>query len=349
MKNEEIMYQALLRKDSSFEGTFFAAIKTTSIFCRPTCHARKPKRENVEFFPSVREALFAGYRPCKLCRPMEPVAKTPEPICRLLTEISGEPGARWKNSDLREKGIHPDYLRRWFKKNHGMTFQAYLRALRIGKAFERIKEGEKVLDVAMSQGYESLSGFTDAFKKNVGQSPRMSVQERIITVARIPTPLGPMLAGAIDEGICLLEFTDRRMLETQIKRLKKLLNAQAVPGSSPYFEHLERELQQYFDGKLSRFTVPVTLPGTSFQQKVWAALAEIPYGETRSYKQQAENLGNPRAIRAVARANGDNRIGIIIPCHRVIGEDGQLVGYGGGIWRKKYLLDLERTGTEKLG
>lgn len=343
------MYQALLRKDSSFEGIFFAAIKTTSIFCRPTCHARKPKRENVEFFPSVKEALFAGYRPCRLCRPMEPMAQTPEPICRLLEEISREPGTRWKDSDLREKGIHPDYLRRWFKKYHGITFQAYLRALRIGRAFERIREGEKVLDVAVSQGYESLSGFTDAFKKNVGQSPTKSIQERIITVTRVTTPLGPMLAGAVDEGICLLEFTDRRMLETQIKRLRKLFNAPAVPGCSPYFEHLERELHQYFDGKLTHFTVPVTLPGTPFQQKVWAALAEIPYGTTRSYKQQAESLGNPRAVRAVARANGDNRIGIIIPCHRVIGEDGHLVGYGGGIWRKKYLLDLERTSAVGSG
>jgi len=348
MQDEELMYEALLRKDSSFEGIFFAAIRTTSIFCRPTCHARKPKRENVEFFPSVKEALFAGYRPCQLCRPMEPMAQTPEPICRLLEEISSEPEIRWKDSTLKEKGIHPDYLRRWFKKYHGMTFQAYLRALRIAKAFERIKEGEKVLDVAISQGYESLSGFTDAFKKNVGQSPKKSIKERIIAITRVSTPLGPMLAGAVDEGICLLEFTDRRMLETQIERVKKLLNAQTAPGASPYFEHLESELQQYFDGKLTSFAVPVILPGSSFQQKVWAALSEIPYGATRSYKQQAESLGNPRAIRAVARANGDNRISLIIPCHRVIGEDGHLVGYGGGIWRKKYLLDLERKSTEKL-
>jgi AraC family transcriptional regulator of adaptative response/methylated-DNA-[protein]-cysteine methyltransferase len=342
MPDEELMYQALLRRDSSFEGIFFAAIRTTSIFCRPTCHARKPRRENVEFFSSAKDALFAGYRPCRICRPMEPAASTPEPICRLLDEISLDPGARWKDSALREKGLQPEYLRRWFKKHHGMTFQAYLRALRIGRAFERIREGEKVLDVAFSQGYDSLSGFTEAFRKSVGKSPMKCDRERMICISRVPTPLGQMIAGAVDEGICLLEFSDRRMLETQIDRVQKLFNAKAVPGESPWFGILERELDLYFEGKLRQFTVPVTAPGTPFQQKVWRALAEIPYGSTSSYRQQALGIGSPAAVRAVGRANGDNRIAIIIPCHRVIGEDGKPVGYGGGIWRKEYLLALER-------
>ncbi|HEX9971923.1 MAG TPA: methylated-DNA--[protein]-cysteine S-methyltransferase, partial [bacterium] len=129
---------------------------------------------------------------------------------------------------------------------------------------------------------------------------------------------------------------------TQIKRLKKLFKAELMPGSSPHFSQLEQEIKEYFGGARKEFSVPLIIAGTVFQQQVWSALQTIPYGETRSYKQQSEIIGNPKAIRAVARANGDNRIGIIIPCHRVIGSNGELVGYGGGLWRKQYLLNLER-------
>jgi AraC family transcriptional regulator of adaptative response/methylated-DNA-[protein]-cysteine methyltransferase len=343
MPDHEIMYQALLNKDSSFEGIFFAAIKTTSIFCRPTCRARKPKRENVEFFTTAREALFAGYRPCRICSPMEPPGQVPDAVLEILRTIGKEPGERWKNADLKQKGIHPDFLRRWFKKHHGITFQAYLRALRVGQAFERIKEGENVLDTAMDHGYDSLSGFTEAFKRNIGASPQKSLERTIISITRIATPLGPMLAGATGDGICLLEFADRRMVETQVTRLEKHLHARAIPGRSPLFEQLEIELGEYFEGHRKTFTIPTVLPGTPFQKKVWEILREIPYGTTRSYTEQAALIGNPGAVRAVAKANGDNRIAILIPCHRVIGVDGRPVGYGGGIGRKEYLLKLERT------
>jgi len=342
MPDDEMMYQALLNKDSSFEGIFFAAIKTTSIFCRPTCRARKPKRENVEFFSTAKEALFAGYRPCRICSPMEPPGQVPGTVLELLREIAREPGERWKNADLKERGIHPDFLRRWFRKHHGITFQAYLRALRMGLAFDRIKEGEKVLDTAMNHGYDSLSGFTEAFKKSIGVSPQKSQAKTIIPITRIATPLGPMLAGATGEGICLLEFADRRMVETQVARLENYLRGQAIPGRSPFFGQLEQELGEYFEGTRRSFSVPLVLKGTPFQERVWEILREIPYGTTRSYKEQAVQLGNPAAVRAVAKANGDNRIAIIIPCHRVIGGDGRPVGYGGGIGRKEYLLNLER-------
>ncbi|MGB5849234.1 MAG: methylated-DNA--[protein]-cysteine S-methyltransferase, partial [Ignavibacteriaceae bacterium] len=146
---------------------------------------------------------------------------------------------------------------------------------------------------------------------------------------------------ATDEGICLLEFVDRRMLETQIKRLKKNLSSEFVPGNNKYFDELSHQLREYFDGERKVFDVPLYIPGTGFQLQVWKELQKIPYGKTRSYKEQAMAINNPKAIRAVARANGDNRIAIIIPCHRVIGNSGELVGYGGGIWRKQYLLKLE--------
>jgi AraC family transcriptional regulator of adaptative response/methylated-DNA-[protein]-cysteine methyltransferase len=150
-----------------------------------------------------------------------------------------------------------------------------------------------------------------------------------------------MLAGATEEGICLLEFTDRPMLETQFARLQTRLNAKMLPGESQWFPQLDGQLQEYFSGNRTEFDLPLIVPGTEFQQRVWSALREIPYGRTRSYAEQAESIGQPSAVRAVARANGDNRLSILIPCHRVIGADGKLTGYGGGLWRKQRLLELE--------
>jgi AraC family transcriptional regulator of adaptative response/methylated-DNA-[protein]-cysteine methyltransferase len=151
-----------------------------------------------------------------------------------------------------------------------------------------------------------------------------------------------MLAGAANEGICLLEFIDRRMLETQMQRLKRRLHAEFVPGSSGHFMALNRQMEEYFAGIRKEFDLPLLLLGTPFQKKAWAVLRTIPYGTTRSYQEQAELLDSPLAVRAVAKANGDNRIAIIIPCHRVVGKNGRLTGYGGGLWRKQYLLDHER-------
>ncbi len=341
------MFTALVEKDSQFEGIFFAAIKTTGIFCRPTCTARKPKPENVAYFASAKDALAHGYRPCKVCQPMQPQGDAPDWVQPLLAEISQNPSLRLRDFDLEKRGIEPSRLRRWFKKNHGITFQAYLRMARINSAFGQIKFGERVTEVAFENGYESLSGFGETFKKTTGFAPKESLQRQIITVTRLLTPLGPMLAGATDEGICLLEFTDRRMLETQIKRLKKWLRAEITPGAHPFFEKLDAQLKVYFEGKLTRFDLPLAQFGTPFQRQVWSVLQEIPFGKTRSYKQQAEAVGNPAAVRAVAKANGDNGIAIIIPCHRVVGSDGKFSGYGGWLWRKEWLLAHEKTVAER--
>jgi len=256
----------------------------------------------------------------------------PEWLQPLIAEVNETPGIRLKDADIKQRGLDPNRVRRWFQKHHGMTFQGYLRTLRIGQAFGRIRYGER---------YESLSGFTESFKNMTGFSPNKSSHRNLIMTTRILTPLGPMLAGATEQGICLLEFVDRRMLETQLKRLNTLLDATCVSGTHEHFDPLYRQLKEYFSGKRKTFTLPLTIPGTAFQQSVWEGLRMIPYGTTRSYQEQAEFLKNPKAIRAVAKANGDNRIAIIIPCHRVIGKDGKLVGYGGGLWRKQYLLDHE--------
>jgi AraC family transcriptional regulator, regulatory protein of adaptative response / methylated-DNA-[protein]-cysteine methyltransferase len=341
LPDPDTMYDALVDKDASYEGIFIAGVKTTGIFCRPTCTARKPKRENVEFFPAAKDALDHGYRPCKICRPLGGKGELPDWLVPIMSEVEAEPGLRLKDGDLRERGVDPARIRRWFKKHHGMTFQAYLRSLRIGRAFGSIKYGDKVVDAAFDSGYESLSGFTASFKKTTGFAPNQSRARALIAITRIATPLGPMLAGATDDGVCLLEFADRRMLETQLARLTQRLGAEPVPGPHPHFETLNAQMGAYFAGERTVFDLPLVTPGTDFQQEVWRALREIPHGETSSYGELAAWLGRPGSARAVARANGDNRIAVIIPCHRVIGSDGNLTGYGGGLWRKRFLLDLE--------
>lgn len=338
----DLMYDALVRKDSQFEGVFFAAVKTTGIFCRPTCTARKPKFENVEFYSTSKEAIQHGYRPCKVCSPLELQHEAPGYIKQLLAMLQEQPDKKIRDHELRTMGIEPVQVRRWFKKHHQLTFQAFQRMQRINQAFGMIRYGEKVTSAAFENGYDSLSGFHYSFKKSTGFAPVDSKSGQVITITRLTTPLGPMMAGTTHKGICLLEFTDRKMLETELKQLQKLLSSPLLPGHHRHFDQLNQELQEYFDGHRKIFTVPLDAPGTPFQQQVWQELTRIPFGTTRSYKEQAQNLNHPAAIRAVANANGLNRISLLIPCHRVIGADGNLTGYGGGIWRKQWLLDHEK-------
>lgn len=204
-----------------------------------------------------------------------------------------------------------------------------------------LRNGDKVIEAAFETGYESLSGFHHSFKKAMNRSPIEGKTGHQLTVTRIGTPLGPMLVVATENGICLLEFTDRRMLETELKQLQSIYKTPILPGKSEYFSEVENQITEYFEGNRREFDFPIVTPGTAFQQAVWKELQQIPYGSTRSYKQQAVAVGNSQAVRAVAKANGFNRIAIVIPCHRVIGEDGHLTGYGGGIWRKKWLLNHE--------
>ncbi len=335
------MYRALKESDSTYDGIFYAGVRTTGIFCRPSCPARVPLLENVEFYPSASFALSAGYRPCKRCRPLEPAGEVPAWLRPLLDRVEEDPSARLTDAGLRSMSIDPARVRRWFRKHHGMTFQAYLRARRLGLALGRIRHGEDQTMTAFSHGYESLSGFREAFEKIFSLTPGRSGESVNMVITRILTPLGPMVAGATDEGLCLLEFADRRMLQTQLKRLRSRLACTVTPGTNIHLDMIESQLGEYFRGSRKRFTVKLVTPGTDFQRKVWVGLGKIPYGQTLSYEELAERIGRPGAMRAVGRANGDNRLGIVIPCHRVIGADGRLTGYGGGLWRKQYLLDLE--------
>lgn len=334
------MQQAYLNNDASYNGLFIVAVKTTGIFCRPICPARKPLPKNVEFYPSPRSALFAGYRPCKRCRPMT-AHQQPDWAVQLIADIERDPTQRITEYQLKQRGIDPATVRRYFQKEYQMTFQAYARSRRLTNALSSIRNGSAVDDAVFASGYESHSGFREAFGKLFDSTPSESKSKDCILLTWLNTPLGPMVAGADSAGVCLLEFTDRRMLETQFKTLRRLFAVPLVPGSNNHLDQLKEEVENYFAGKLKRFRVKLRFPGTPFQQKVWKELLAIPYGETRSYQEMAQAVGSAKAVRAVGTANGKNRIGIVIPCHRVVNKNGNLGGYGGGLRRKEFLLNLE--------
>jgi AraC family transcriptional regulator of adaptative response/methylated-DNA-[protein]-cysteine methyltransferase len=339
------MERAYHARDAAFNGLFYLGVRTTGIFCRPTCPARKPQPRNVEYFATAREALAVGYRPCKRCRPMEH-DEAPEWARRLMDEVERGPASRITDGDLAARGIDPATVRRYFQRQYGMTFQAYNRARRLVGALDGIRKGRPIDDAVFESGYDSHSGFRDAFARTFGHTPRNARHGNCILLAWLQSPLGPLVAGATADGVCLVEFTDRRMLETELATLQKLFDAPAVPGMNNHLEQLRVELAAYFAGTLREFTVRLNGPGTPFQERVWDELRRIPYGETRSYEELATLVGRPGGQRPVGRANGMNRIAIVIPCHRVVRKDGHLGGYGGGLRRKQFLLDLERRNRE---
>jgi AraC family transcriptional regulator of adaptative response/methylated-DNA-[protein]-cysteine methyltransferase len=339
------MERAYLARDAAYEGLFFLGVRTTGIFCRPTCPARKPLPRNVEYFPSAQAALAAGYRPCKRCRPLEGDDQPPW-AADLLADVARAPGRRITDGDLKLRGIDPATVRRYFLRRYGQTFQAFTRSQRLAAALERIRRGQALDAAALASGYESPSGFRAAFARAFGAPPGQRREGRCVVVSWLRSPLGPLVAGATERGVCLLEFADRRMLETQLAAVRERVGAPVVAGNSALLELLETELSQYFAGTLRRFSVPLEFPGTPFQRRVWEELLAIPYGQTRSYEELARAAGAPAAVRAVGRANGANRIAIVIPCHRVVNKHGALGGYGGGLRRKQYLLELERAAAE---
>ncbi|MFZ4506570.1 MAG: bifunctional transcriptional activator/DNA repair enzyme AdaA [Fimbriimonas sp.] len=338
----QTLYAALERRSPEFDGLFFTAVKTTKIFCRPICPARTPFAKNVEFFATTQEALHAGYRACKRCKPLDMGQQKPDWVDTLRERIEADPGRRLTDTDLRAMDLDPVQVRRVFIKSYGISFHAYQRAWRMGMALSGLRQGQDVVDVAIATDYASESGFRAAFEKIIGVAPKHAQLAEPAWAKWIETPLGSMLGVAVEDGLALLEFVDRRMLETQLKTFIRRFGRTIVPGEHLILAQTQQELNEYFDGQRRTFTVPLALRGTDFQEQVWKALITIPYGEWRSYGQQADQIGNPKAVRAVGKANGDNRISILIPCHRVMNTDGSLCGYGGGLWRKQRLLNLEQ-------
>lgn len=337
------MEQAFYCKDASYDGVFFVAVRTTGIFCRPSCPAR-PKPENIEFFSTIRDAVFAGYRPCKRCHPLEVYGALPNWVAVLMQRVETSPDAKITATELRSLGLTPERVRRWFQGYYGMTFVEWCRGRRLANAFTQIRSGTTLDDVIFTNQYESHSGFRAAFSEVFGVPPGQSQNSDFIATQLLETPLGALLVGAVREGVCLIEYTDRRMLEHNYAIIRKRFGYPVLPVTNSHIECLRDELSRYFAGKLTQFTIPLVLGGTAFQEQVWSELQRISYGTTIAYDELARRINQPTAIRAVARANGMNRINILIPCHRVVGKNGQLTGYGGGLWRKRLLLELERTG-----
>ncbi|WP_313354959.1 methylated-DNA--[protein]-cysteine S-methyltransferase [Kosakonia cowanii] len=332
-------YQALLDRASEYTGVFFVGVKTTGVFCISVCRARKPKRENVEFYSDMKSALAAGFRPCKVCRPTENACSAPDFIEQAVTLVRNNLKSRISDTQLRERNISPERVRRWFLQHHGMTFQAFQRMMRVNVALQELKGGRSATDVAFDSGYESLSGFGYTYKKLTGAAP--SEGRQTIMIHRFTTPLGPMFVCATARGVCLLEFVDRRMLETEFSDLQRLLNARILAGENEHTRQAEKEISDYFAGQRRHFDLALDLPGSAFQRLVWQGLQDVPYGQTTHYQCLAERIAKPLAVRAVAAANGANRVAIVIPCHRIIGKNGTMTGYGGGIARKKWLIEHE--------
>ena len=341
LTQQKTYYDALVRRDPAFVGVFFAGVKSTGVFCHSVCPARKPKFENCEFFHSAEEALLASFRPCKRCRPLSPPDETPEMIRLLVEAVENKPEHRWKDADFREIGVDASTVRRQFKKRFGMTFVQYARARRMGIAMKEIRAGEKVIGAQLTVGYESESGFRDAFSRIMGAAPS-TIEGENLTAAWLDTQLGPMIAIADEFELVLLEFANRRGLEREIERLRQKTKAAIIPGRTKPIDRIAEELAQYFNGDLLQFSTPLKLMGTPFQLEVWNALREIPVGETSTYSAIANKIGAPNAVRAVARANGANQLAIVVPCHRVFSANGDLTGYGGGLARKQWLLDHEK-------
>jgi AraC family transcriptional regulator of adaptative response/methylated-DNA-[protein]-cysteine methyltransferase len=246
------------------------------------------------------------------------------------------------DKDLASLGLHPARVRSYFRRRLGVTFHAFQRSQRMGEALRRLNAGSDTLTAGLDTGYESSSGFRDAFAAQFGLPPGRARSVKSLVAEEITSPLRPLLAVASERGVCLLEFQDRRALASELQELRTRFKTPIVPGSNQHLARLRTELAEYFSGSRRQFEVALDLSGTPFQRQIWDRLLEVPFGETVSYSEVAADVGRPEAIRAVGQANGRNPVAIVVPCHRVVRSDGTLCGYGGGLWRKGWLLEHER-------
>lgn len=341
LRDNDTLFAALIARDPSYEGFAYVGVKTTGIFCRLTCPARKPKRTNVVFFACRDTAQEAGFRPCLRCKPLDIKPPASAALHTLRERIKSEPDRRWSAGDLKALGYDPSTVRRAFQREYGVTFAHYARSQRLGHALGTLQQGGSVMDAQLDAGYESGSGFREAISRLIGDAPIRMVAHQILTAQWLDTPIGAMLAVVDDAGVHLLEFAERKALPNEIKRLRERVGPIRF-GHHPMLDRLAAEVEQYFSGQLTTFTVPVVQKGTAFEVNVWNDLQQIPVGQTRSYGALAHAMDRPNAARAVARANGANQVAILVPCHRVIGADGSMTGYGGKIWRKQWLLNHEQ-------
>jgi len=336
------LYAALVARDAAYDGRVFVGVATTGIFCRLTCPARKPKPENCTFYETVGACIEAGFRACKRCHPMKPMAEADPAIKALLAVLESDPARRWYEADITAMGYDASTVRRSFRRHFGMTFLEMARQQRLRLGFETLADGGQVTHAQLDAGFSSGSAFRVAFAKLLGHAPGHLKADAMLRADWIETPLGAMIAVSDARALHLLEFSDRKALPTELAKLRALVKGDLGVGRFAPTDQIEAELGQFFAGETAVFQTPLVLHGSAFTQSVWRMLRQIPAGQTQSYSDVARAIGRPDAVRAVARANGANQIALVIPCHRVVGADGALTGYGGGLWRKQRLIDIER-------
>ena len=330
-------WAAFERRDRSWDGRVIGAVKTTGIYCKPSCPARRPKRENVIFFADTASALTAGYRPCLRCKPDE-VGRDEEAVARAVRVLDSAEEALTLDALAAAVGYAPHHFQRLFTRRIGVSPAAYWRGLRARRAEHHLKGSDRVTDVIYDAGYSAPSRFYADAKERLGMTPsawRDGGRGETIRWTIVDSALGPMLVAATGKGICRLTFDDS---EASLHRLFPKASILRDDGSMAVLVEgalaaVERPAQAP--------QLPIDVAGTAFQEAVWRELRKIPAGETRSYAEIAAAIGQPKAVRAVGSANGDNHVAVLIPCHRVIRSDGSLGGYAGGLDRKQKLLEAE--------
>jgi AraC family transcriptional regulator of adaptative response/methylated-DNA-[protein]-cysteine methyltransferase len=335
-------WAAFMRRDRSWDGRVIGAVHTTGIYCKPSCPAKRPKRENVTFYATAEEARSAGYRACLRCKPDE-VGRDREAVARAVGFIEAAEEAPTLDAIANAVGYAPHHFQRIFKRDLGVSPAEYARALRSRRTEAALRDNGRVTDAIYDAGYSAPSGFYNDAKERLGMTPsawRDGGRGETIRWTTFDSPLGEMLIAATSKGICRLTFDDS---EHSLRRLFPKASIVKDDGG----------LKALIEGALTAIERPAAAPhlpidvaGTAFQEAVWRELRKIPLGETRSYAEIAAAIGAPKAVRAVGSANGDNHVCVLIPCHRVIRSDGTLGGYGGGLDRKRKLLEVEGCGPK---
>lgn len=330
-------WAAFMRRDRSWDGRVFVAVKTTGIYCKPSCPARRPRRENVEFFATREEARAAGYRACQRCKP-DDTARDRAAVARAVKLIEEADEVPSLAAIAEAVGYAPHHFQRIFKRDLGVSPAEYARGLRNRRSEIALKASSRVTDAVYDAGYSGPSGFYSDAKERLGMTPsawRGGGRGATIRWTIFDSPLGRMLIAATEKGICRLTFDD------SVDSLQRLFPNAVIVEDAGSLQELVRGALSAIQRPLAPPDLPIDVAGTAFQEAVWRELRKIPAGETRSYAEIAAAIGHPKAVRAVGSANGDNHVCVLIPCHRVIRSDGSLGGYGGGIERKKKLLAAE--------
>lgn len=337
-------WEALLRRNPQADGSFFYAVKTTGVYCRPTCSARRPNRQHVEFFLTCADAEHAGYRACQRCHPHH--ASHPSPIpaaitcaCRIIEQSESPPALKELAATV---GLSPSHFHRLFKGSLGLTPKAYAAACRTRRFQGELSKTRTVTEALYSAGYGSSSRCYENAVDHLGMTPAEYQKGGVgqhIRHALVECTLGWLLVAATERGICAVEFGDQPgHLED---RLRLRFPAAEIHGTDPELSVWVKRILEYLEEPSCGLDLPLDIRGTAFQRRVWQALQMIPPGSTHTYTEIAYLLGQPKAARAVARACAANALAVLIPCHRVVRGDGGLGGYRWNLQRKRVLLERE--------